>query len=87
MNIKNLKNQLPLGPTYLQKDILHKGLLRSGDRISSNGDLLIMGDVNPVAIISANNKVYVWRKLFGIACAVKNGNKNASIASLYLNPI
>lgn len=87
MNIKNLKNQLPLGPTYLQKDILHKGLLRSGDRISSNGDLFIIGDVNPGAIISANNNVYVWGKLYGIAFAGKNGNKNASIASLYLNPL
>ena len=85
--IKNLENQLPLDPSYLKKDILHKGTVRSGDRISSNGDLFIMGDVNPGAIISANNNVYVWGKLFGIAFAGKNGNKNASIASLYLNPL
>ena len=87
LNIKELKNQLPTEPSYLQKDILHKGTVRSGDRISSNGDLFIMGDVNPGAIISANNNVYVWGKLFGIAFAGKNGNKKASIASLYLNPL
>ena len=87
LNIKDLKNQLPLSSLYQQKDILHKGTVRSGDRISSNGDLFIMGDVNPGAIISANNNVYVWGKLFGIAFAGKNGNKNASIASLYLNPL
>ena len=87
LNIKDLKNQSPPGPLSLQKDILHKGTVRSGDRISSNGDLFIMGDVNPGAIISANNNVYVWGKLFGIAFAGKNGNKNASIASLYLNPL
>ena len=46
-----------------------------------------MGDVNPEAIISANNNIYVWGKLFGIAFAGKNGNKNASICSLYLNPL
>ena len=46
-----------------------------------------MGDVNPGAIISANNNVYVWGKLFGMAFAGKNGNQNASIASLYLNPL
>ena len=84
LKIKDLKNQLPLDPSYLKKDIFHKGTVRSGDRISSNGDLFIMGDVNPGAIISANNNVYVWGKLFGIAFAGKNGNKNASIASLYL---
>ncbi len=87
LNIKHLKNQFPLDLSYLQKDIIHKGTVRSGDRISSNGDLFIIGDVNPGAIISANNNVYVWGKLFGIAFAGKNGNKNASIASLYLNPL
>ena len=87
LNIKVFENQPPQDPSYIQKDILHKGTVRSGDRISSNGDLFIMGDVNPGAIISANNNVYVWGKLFGIAFAGKNGNKNASIASLYLNPL
>jgi len=87
LNIKDLKNQLNLFPSYKGKDILHKGTVRSGDRISSNGDLIILGDVNPGAIISANNNVYVWGKLFGIASAGKNGNKNAFISSLSLNPL
>ena len=46
-----------------------------------------MGDVNPGAIISATNSVYVWGKLLGIALAGQDGNTNASIASLYLNPL
>ena len=87
LNIKVFRNQSPQDPSCIHKNILHKGTVRSGDRISSNGDLFIMGDVNPGAIISANNNVYVWGKLFGIAFAGKNGNKNASIASLYLNPL
>ncbi len=87
LKIKDLEEQFLLDPSYLKKDILHKGTVRSGDRISSNGDLFIIGDVNPGAIISANNNVYVWGKLYGIAFAGKNGNKNASIASLYLNPL
>ena len=29
----------------------------------------------------------MWGKLFGIAFAGENGNKKASIASLYLNPL
>ena len=68
-------------------DILHKGTVRSGDRISSNGNLCIIGDVNPGAIVSAKKNIYVWGKLLGIAFAGKSGNKNASIASLYLNPL
>ena len=87
LDIKALNNELFIGHSNKKKDILHKGTVRSGDRISSNGDLFIMGDVNPGAIVSANNNVYVWGKLLGIAFAGENGNKNASIASLCLSPL
>ena len=70
-----------------KEDILHKGTVRSGDRISSNGNLCIIGDVNPGAIVSAKKNIYVWGKLLGIAFAGKGGDKNASITSLYLNPL
>ena len=39
--------------------ILHKGTVRSGDRISSNGNLFIIGDVNPGAIVSAK-KIFMF---------------------------
>ena len=87
VNEQEVKNKLLLLNTKKRDDILHEGTVRSGDRISSNGDLFIMGDVNPGAIISANNNVFVWGKLLGIAFAGKNGNQNASIASLCLNPL
>ena len=87
MKIKDLKSAFFNDPFHKKEDILHKGTLRSGDRISSNGDLFIFGDVNPGAIISADNNVYVWGKLLGIAFAGENGNENSLIASLYLNPL
>ena len=87
MNIQDLENEFLKDNLYKKKDLLHKGTVRSGDRISSNGDLFIFGDVNPEAIVSANNNVYVWGKLSGIALAGENGDKNAFIASLYLNPL
>ena len=86
-NIKENKNKSFLDQLFQKKDILHKGTVRSGDRISSNGDLVIIGDVNPGAIVAANNNVYVWGKLLGTAFAGENGNKNALIASLYLDPL
>ena len=73
--------------SYKSKDILHKGTIRSGNRISSNGNLFIMGDVNPGAMVTASNSIYVWGKLFGIALAGQDGDTKASIASLYLNPL
>ena len=81
------KNKLNLLDSNKNGDILHEGTVRSGDRISSNGNLCIIGDVNPGAIVSARKNIYVWGKLLGIAFAGKGGNKHSYIASLYLNPL
>ena len=84
---QEIKNKLKLLNSNKKDDVLHEGTVRSGDRLSSNGNLCIIGDVNPGAIVSAKKNIYVWGKLLGIAFAGKGGNKNASIASLYLNPL
>ena len=84
---QEVKKKLLLFNSKKKDDILHEGTVRSGDRISSNGNLCIIGDVNPGAIISAKNNIYVWGKLLGIAFAGNTGNNNASIASLYLKPL
>ena len=84
---KEIKNKLTLLSSKKKDDILKKGTVRSGERISSNGNLCIIGDVNPGAMVSAKKNIYVWGKLLGMAFAGKSGNKNASIASLYLNPL
>ena len=84
---QEIKNKLLLYNPKKKDDILHNGTVRSGERISSNGNLCIIGDVNPGAIVSATKNIYVWGKLLGIAFAGKSGNKNASISSLYLNPL
>jgi len=84
---REIKNKLLSINSEKKDDILHKGTVRSGERISSNGNLCIIGDVNPGAIVSAKKNIYVWGKLLGIAFAGKSGNKNASIASLYLKPL
>ena len=84
---KEVKKKLLSIKSTKKEDILHEGTVRSGDRISSNGNLCIVGDVNPGAIVSAKKNIYVWGKLLGIASAGKGGDKNAYIASLYLKPV
>ncbi len=84
---QEIKKKLQSFKLKKKDDFLHEGTVRSGERISSNGNLCIIGDVNPGAIVSAKKNIYVWGKLLGIAFAGKSGNKNASIASLYLNPL
>ena len=84
---QEIKKKLLLIDSAKKNSILHEGTLRSGDRISSNGNLFIIGDVNPGAIVSAKKNIYVWGKLLGIAHAGNGGNNKASISSLYLNPL
>ena len=84
---QEVKKKLLFFNSKEKEDIFHEGTVRSGARISSNGNLCIIGDVNPGAIVSAKKNIYVWGKLLGIAFAGKDGNNNASIASLYLNPV
>ena len=83
---QEIKNKL-LFLNSKKEDILHEGTVRSGDRISSNGNLCIIGDVNPGAIVSAKKNIYVWGKLLGIASAGKGGDNNSYITSLFLNPL
>ena len=84
---QEIKNKLYLLESNNREDTLYEGTVRSGDRISSNGNLCVIGDVNPGAIISAKKNIYVWGKLLGIAFAGNGGNKNAYITSLYLSPL
>ena len=70
-----------------QEDLVHKGTIRSGNKISSNGNLIVLGDINPGAFISAKKNIYVWGKLLGVAYAGQDGDDNAAISSLYLNPL
>ena len=84
---QDVKDKLSLLISEKKDDILHEGTVRSGDRIYSHGNLCVIGDVNPGAIVSAKKNIYVWGKLLGIAFAGKGGNKKASITSLYLNPL
>ena len=65
----------------------HQGTLRSGEYIDSPGDLLILGDVNPGAIVRAEGNIYIWGRLLGIAHAGKKGNSQATISSLQLRPV
>ena len=66
---------------------VHRGTLRSGDHIETQGHLLIVGDVNPGGSASAEGDVYVWGRLRGRAHAGSKGNSNAKIVALQLRPL
>lgn len=60
--------------------------LRSGASIVSDGDLVIMGDVNAGAEVSAAGDVIVWGSLRGTVQAGSQGEESAQICALRLEP-
>ncbi|MCR6095667.1 septum site-determining protein MinC [Salipaludibacillus agaradhaerens] len=61
-------------------------IIRSGQVIELQGDLLIIGDVNPGATVKATGNIYILGKLKGIAHAGSNGNKEAVICASVMTP-
>jgi len=66
---------------------IHRGTLRSGDHLQSEGSVLLLGDVNPGARISAAGHVLVWGRLRGVAHAGRRGDRDARITALQLRPL
>ena len=69
------------------KTHFHQGTVRSGEYLVSPGDLLILGDVNPGAKVSAEGNIIIWGRLLGIAHAGSKGNSKAKISALQLSPV
>ena len=65
----------------------HQGTIRSGEYLDTSGDLLILGDVNPGAIVSAEENIIIWGRLLGIAHAGSKGNIESTISALQLRPV
>ncbi len=80
---KNVDFKLNKPPSLL----FQKGTLRSGEHLDTEGDVLLLGDVNPGARVSAGGDVMVWGRLRGIAHAGKSGNQQAKIVALELRPL
>lgn len=66
---------------------IHQGTLRAGDHLESEGSLLVLGDVNPGARVSASGHVLVWGTLRGVAHAGCQGERSARITALQLRPL
>lgn len=61
--------------------------LRSGQSLSSEGNIVVIGDVNPGAEIVAKGDITIWGILGGIAHAGSDGNTYSRIRALKLNAI
>jgi len=78
----------PASPAKPDSDLqVHRGTLRSGDHLETSGSVLLLGDVNPGARISAAGHVLVWGRLRGVAHAGCQGDNFARIVALQLRPL
>ena len=66
---------------------VHRGTVRAGEHLEVDGAVLVLGDVNPGARISARGDVLIWGRLRGIAHAGCHGARNARIVALQLRPL
>jgi septum site-determining protein MinC len=84
---KTGRQQDPDGAPAAQALTVHQGPLRSGEHIQVDGSVLVLGDVNPGAQISAVGHVLVWGRLRGVAHAGRLGDELATIVALQMRPL
>src|SRR5699024_8473881 len=61
-------------------------VVRSGQVLRVEGDLLLIGDVNPGGKVVATGNIYNIGKFRGFANGEINGNRKAIIAASYMKP-
>lgn len=78
---ENTENTAELPTLYLTQT------LRSGQTVTYEGNIFIVGDTHPGSEVIAKGDITVWGILGGIAHAGSDGNVNAKVRALKLNPI
>ncbi|MCL2854989.1 MAG: hypothetical protein FWE21_05155 [Defluviitaleaceae bacterium] len=76
---------LPL-PKAAADTYFHKHGLRNGQAIVQNGSVVVLGDVNAGAEVSATGNVVVFGALRGMVHAGSDGDESAFICALSLQP-
>jgi septum site-determining protein MinC len=66
--------------------IMVKRTLRSGFRIKNDGNVVVVGDINPGAEIIAGGSIFVWGHLRGVVHAGADGDETVTVCALDLSP-
>lgn len=70
----------PSGKT--DQDSLYKGVLHAGQNIVTEGNIVILGDVNPGASVTAKGSVIVLGTIYGDVYAGNGGDEGCFVAAL-----
>ena len=66
---------------------MHNGGLRSGQAISHNGSVVVLGDVNAGAEVVATGSVVVFGAVRGVVHAGATGDRSAYVCAMSMQPI
>lgn len=83
---KQEKKYRNVNPTNEGKTKFVRNTIRSGQSIDFNGNVVVIGDVNPGAEIKASGNIVIFGVLKGQAYAGVGGNEEAFIAAISLHP-
>ncbi|UQZ33086.1 septum site-determining protein MinC [Paenibacillus sp. PK3_47] len=86
--IRSIETLEPPEPEEPEEEALFmmSGMLRSGQVLHHQGNLLFLGDVNPGGTITCSGDIYILGALRGMAHAGVDGNEEAIIAASLLSP-
>ncbi len=79
--VRSLDTNLPGEATVL----VHR-TLRSGYKVTYQGHVVVIGDVNPGAEIIAGGSVVIWGRLRGVVHAGAEGDEKAVVCALDMTP-
>lgn len=82
----DMLEQLPFENVHKGESLIIRATLRSGQLIQYNGDVVIVGDVNPGAHIKAGGSVIIMGTMRGIVQAGTNGDYGAFIVAYKMQP-
>lgn len=80
--VKTFKKDIDVSETKF-----HRGSLRSGQKLETEGSIVILGDVNSGAEVVASDNIVVLGNLRGLAHAGAKGNKEAIVAAGNLDAV
>lgn len=85
-NKEDMKYAIPKSLTEEGKTYFYRGTLRSGAKVEFDGNIVIIGDVNPGSIVKAKGNVVVIGHLNGVVYAGLGGDINAFVGAMAFNP-
>jgi septum site-determining protein MinC len=69
------------------KQSIYKGTVRAGQSLLFDGDVVVVGDVNPGGEIAATGDIFVFGRLHGIAHAGVGGDTRAVVGAAEFAPL